>query len=1216
QVDGTTLKSKVANTYGNANTAGSEISAAINSLDAAIGTRSGYTTGGFLADNDNVTTSLGKLNNASIKTLALGTDGKITATRVDGTTTDLVTDAIHDYKIDSVAYDKTNKKLTITEKDAYGNGADNVKEVTGLDTSRVVAADSGETQTIYGGATTTIAGGETTGTSKKNITTKVTGDGTNATVEVALNKDITLDSVMAGSSTENTTISNTGVAVTGSGTTASLTSQKLTVGGKDFIDTTNSAAYINANNTKIINVASGGELVSGGTNAANIGDVYTATMITTSGNYYDGSETPVSAINAIALLDTELAKGFAVSDSTTGTANVKFGDTLKVVSSDGSITATVDGTTKTIGLVVNGSAITVEKAKKLDDKEVTEDTTAGTTTTKETKADKDGITVTTEVKETGGSVISTDTTTVTSDGVTVGDGTNSATLAKDGLNVTDGTNTSTYAAGGVTTTDTSGNSYTQTASSVILSDGTNTATITPAGYEAANATTTVKFTTDGISAGGQQITNVASGGTPSADNRNAANMSDLYSATTMTPAGNYYADKDSVTTAVSKVDAQVKVNADAIEAINNAETGILAQAKSYADTQDALTLASAKEYADENFAAKADVTNLGNTVTTLENTVSEHGSRIAAVEGEVSSLQTTVNNITSGSGEIKTQTVETKEFTVKDAGGETATVINEGGITTNNITVGDVVISEDGISAGGNKITDVADGTVAENSKDAVNGRQLYEQTHVNDGNYITETSTLARNVEAVDSVIGKLQSGSILEGNTVAADLKNLETAINDIEVGETEIAKGYKTEGDEAAKAVAAGATAVGYNTLADNNGATAAGYGNKVTGEMSTAVGYKNEVSGNRSGAFGDPNIVSGNGSYAIGNDNTIAGDNNFVLGNGVKIAKEVSNSVALGNGSTITESNVVSVGSAGAERRIANVADGVNPTDAATKGQVDTLAALTNQAIGEMQNRIGSVSGEVREVGAISAALAGLHYVEPTGEDGDKFVAAAAYGGYRGESATAVGVAYKPNPNFMVSASTSIGNSQNAYNAGISYKFGKGNTPATRASLQKQVKYVDEQNKALKEQNEAIVQQNSILSDQVTSLTRENSAIRDENTAQDEKLKSQDELIKKLLERVEKLERNGKIKPAETGNRQSGANLQKPVSDKNIQVMSSTIRSDSQRLADSLCAKGYNAFVGEGVVKGKTYYRCFVSGGDNPQATLAKLKKAGINGFIFK
>ena len=70
---------------------------------------------------------------------------------------------------------------------------------------------------------------------------------------------------------------------------------------------------------------------------------------------------------------------------------------------------------------------------------------------------------------------------------------------------------------------------------------------------------------------------------------------------------------------------------------------------------------------------------------------------------------------------------------------------------------------------------------------------------------------------------------------------------------------------------------------------------------------------------------------------------------------------------------------------------------------------------------------------------------------------------AYGGYRGANAEAIGVAYKPSPNMMLSASTSISNgndSQNAYNVGFSLKFGKGETAKTKAELQKQVKYLND------------------------------------------------------------------------------------------------------------------------------------------------------------
>ncbi len=42
---------------------------------------------------------------------------------------------------------------------------------------------------------------------------------------------------------------------------------------------------------------------------------------------------------------------------------------------------------------------------------------------------------------------------------------------------------------------------------------------------------------------------------------------------------------------------------------------------------------------------------------------------------------------------------------------------------------------------------------------------------------------------------------------------------------------------------------------------------------------------------------------------------------------------------------------------------------------------------------------------------------------------------------------------PPPNFMLSASTSVGSNQNAYNVSVSLKFGKGKTAKTRAELKK-------------------------------------------------------------------------------------------------------------------------------------------------------------------
>ncbi|MCP4429888.1 MAG: hypothetical protein GY806_02815 [Gammaproteobacteria bacterium] len=54
------------------------------------------------------------------------------------------------------------------------------------------------------------------------------------------------------------------------------------------------------------------------------------------------------------------------------------------------------------------------------------------------------------------------------------------------------------------------------------------------------------------------------------------------------------------------------------------------------------------------------------------------------------------------------------------------------------------------------------------------------------------------------------------------------------------------------------------------------------------------------------------------------------------------------IALGSGSAVV-SDAISVGSAGSERRIVHVADGVADSDAATMGQFNTFSAVVNSTI---------------------------------------------------------------------------------------------------------------------------------------------------------------------------------------------------------------------------------------------------------------------------
>ena len=295
------------------------------------------------------------------------------------------------------------------------------------------------------------------------------------------------------------------------------------------------------------------------------------------------------------------------------------------------------------------------------------------------------------------------------------------------------------------------------------------------------------------------------------------------------------------------------------------------------------------------------------------------------------------------------------------------------------------------------------------------------------------------------------------------------------------------------------------------ATGTGSTGLGVDNTVTGNYSTAVGYKNKVTGNHSGAFGDPNLVTGNGSYAFGNDNTIKGDNNFVFGNNVTIESTIQNSVALGNNSTVSSSNEVSVGSATLQRKITNVADGevsATSTDAVTGRQLyKAMQNSTNieNLRSEVYEKIDNVKDEVREVGSLSAALAGLHPMQYDPKAPAQVMAA--LGQYKNKQSVAVGLSYYFNDRFMMSAGVALSGekkTKSMANVGFTVKLGKGSGVSYNETpqyvVQNEVKRLTVENQDLK-----------------TKLNNQENKIE----VQDNKIKEQDEKIKNLEEKLNRL-----------------------------------------------------------------------------------------------
>ena len=136
----------------------------------------------------------------------------------------------------------------------------------------------------------------------------------------------------------------------------------------------------------------------------------------------------------------------------------------------------------------------------------------------------------------------------------------------------------------------------------------------------------------------------------------------------------------------------------------------------------------------------------------------------------------------------------------------------------------------------------------------------------------------------------------------------------------------------------------------------------------------------------------------------------------------------------------------------DQKVVNVAPGriaADSKDAVNGSQLyqtnERVTSVENR-VGTVENRVDKLDSRVDKVGANAAALANLHPLEFDADS--KWNIAAAVGGYKGETATAIGAFYRPNENVMVNVSSSFGTGENMYGGGISLRIGQGGNKARR------------------------------------------------------------------------------------------------------------------------------------------------------------------------
>lgn len=223
----------------------------------------------------------------------------------------------------------------------------------------------------------------------------------------------------------------------------------------------------------------------------------------------------------------------------------------------------------------------------------------------------------------------------------------------------------------------------------------------------------------------------------------------------------------------------------------------------------------------------------------------------------------------------------------------------------------------------------------------------------------------------------------------------------------------------------------------------------------------------------------------------------GNKGLVSGGAVWNAiKDVKNNTGAGwvkvNGDTVAIASdagatKVSVAGLKGDRVLTGVkTDEKDASSAANVGYVNSTAVSLTDSMNAMNSKL---SGDIKNAGAVGAALAGLHHLDY--DPDNKLDVAVATGNYRGKSATAMGLFYQPNEMMMVSAGATIGADDNAYNVGLSFKVGKGQTGLTtsKAAMSQEIKELkaakiesdqkmaaqDEEIRALKEQVAMLVKE---------------------------------------------------------------------------------------------------------------------------------------------
>ncbi|EGI1849073.1 hypothetical protein IF580_001385 [Salmonella enterica] len=439
-----------------------------------------------------------------------------------------------------------------------------------------------------------------------------------------------------------------------------------------------------------------------------------------------------------------------------------------------------------------------------------------------------------------------------------------------------------------------------------------------------------------------KITNLAAG-TLAADSTDAVNGSQLFD--TNEKVDQNTADITTNTNSINQNTTDIATNTTNINNLSDSITTL---------TDDALLWDAASGAFSANHNGSASkITNLAAGTLAADSTDAVNGSQLFATNENVSQntadITTNTNSINQNTTDIATNTTNINNLS------DSITTLTDDALLWDAAS-GTFSASRSGSAS---KITNLAAGTLAADSTDAVNGSQLYETNQKVDQNTsaIADINTSITNL-GTDALSWDDEEGAFSASHGTSGTNKITNVAAGEIASDSTDAVNGsqlYETNmlisqynesisqlaGDTSETYITENGTGVKYIRTNDNG---LEGQDAYATGNGATAVGYDAVASGAGSLALGQNSSSTIDGSIALGSGST----SNRAITTGIRETSATSDGVVIGYNTTDRKLlGALSLGTDGESyRQITNVADGSEAQDAVT--------------VRQLQNAIGAVT----------------------------------------------------------------------------------------------------------------------------------------------------------------------------------------------------------------------------------------------------------------